>query len=207
MATPIFWQATHNDAMLLACDSALNVTEDEARGLFEIVTNFAAGEGMRTHFHDAYTWLLQCDDKPPITANPPHRMLHQSLFPHLKTIDKTLFWQRFITEVQMLLNGQSKVNGVWIWGAGSLPLPSNRLILVNSQETHDLAQRLSTKTDYVKNTPPTQNALLLFDSLNQDEWMSLQTELSHYAVNWYWNNLAYSSKPKSWFSRLMKRVR
>lgn len=205
VVSPVHWQATHNDAMLLACDSALNLNEDESRHLFDVFTRFAAEEGMQTYYHDAYTWMLRSDDKPIITASSPYQMLHQSLLPYLKAIDKTFFWQRFITEVQMLFHDQPTVNGVWIWGQGSLRAPSERLVLVNSQKTHAIAQILSTHTDYLNNTKLNKNALLLFDSLNQNELTSLQTQLNRYSVNWYWNNQAYSSKPRPWFLRLIKR--
>ncbi len=205
VVTPVHWQATHNDAMLLSCDSALNLNEDEARHFFGLFSRFAAEEGMQTYYHDAYTWMLQCDGKPMITASPPYQMLHQSLFPYLKSIDSTLFWQRFITEIQMLFHDQPIVNGVWIWGQGTLCAPSDRLLLVSSKKTQAIARILSTHTDDFSNAKLNKNALLLFDSLSQDELLLLQTQLSRYSVNWYWNNIAYSSKPRSWFLRLIQR--
>lgn len=206
VVTPIFWQATHNDAMILACDSKLNLQEKEARALFDKFSDFVKESGMRAYFHDAYTWLLQCDGKPSIQSIPPHRLLHQSFFPYLKALDPSLFWQRFITEIQMLFIGQAKVNGIWIWGNGDRPDPVNRFILVNNSKTHAFARLLSQHVDYLTHEEPTKRALLLFDSLDKEEEALLLAKLSHFNVNWYWNNVAYCSRAKSWFSRWIKRV-
>ena len=152
VVTPVYWHATHNDAMLMACDQHLNCTDEEARALFDVFTLFATSQGMRTYFHDSFTWLLQCDGQPLITASPPHALLHHSIFPHLKSLDSTFFWQRFLTEVQMLLGsrsgGKTSINGVWIWGGGALGSPSNRTILVHTQRQYDMAKLLSNRVSY-----------------------------------------------------------
>lgn len=206
VVTPIFWQASHNNAVILACDAKLNLLEEEARELFDKFSIFAKESGMQAYFHDRYTWLLECDGKPSTQSIPPHRLLHQPIFPHLKNMDSTLYWQRFITEIQMLFIDQKKVNGVWLWGNGDLHNPVNRCILVNDSKTHALAQLLSQRVNYFAHSKPTKKALLLLDSMNQEEENLLRAKLSHLHVNWYWNNVAYSSRPQSWFSRWIKRV-
>lgn len=120
IVTPVYWQATHNDAMIMTCGEALNLSEQQGIDLYNKFSCFVANDGMKTHYHDAFTWLLQTDGKPPIRSVNPYDIVLKSIGPYLKSLDSTLFWQRFITEIQMLFSGssshQSKVNGVWVWG-------------------------------------------------------------------------------------------
>lgn len=219
VVTPIHWQATHNDAMLMACDDALNCSDEQARATFEVFSTFAAEEGMQAYYHDRYTWLLQCDDKPSITALSPSALIHQSMFAHIQRLDTTLFWQRFLTEVQMLfaqsLSHASMINGVWIWGAGQLKAVSHRPILVSHIDQLDMARLLSssvTLSETMTNVllllktqlrgRELSNALMWFDSISPAEHEILSIQLKPYAVNWYWNNLAYHTKKSSWFTKI-----
>ena len=54
-----------------------------------------------------------------LNAKPVHHLLNKSLMPELAQLDKTMYWQKFITESQMFFASnpnQSLVNGLWIWG-------------------------------------------------------------------------------------------
>lgn len=208
VVSPIHWQATHNDAMLLACDRDLNCSEDDARCLFDKFSAFAAEDGMQTFFHDRYTWLLSIEDKPAIKSIAPHAFLHQSMFPHLKQLDDTFYWQRIITEAQMLFASQSSVsssvNGIWIWGSGVLEHRSNRPVLVTDERHFEMARLLSQHTHYyLKSEPIPKHALLWINSMSEAEWKHLAVELSHAHVDWHWNNTAYHTKKISWLSRLL----
>ena len=125
IATPVHWQATHNDAMIVSCGESLNLSESQGRALFQEFSNFVHGDNIKTHYHDACTWLIQADGKPDIISVSPHDIMHKSITPYLKSLDKTLFWQRLITEIQMLFSEarhqQASVNGVWIWSDAHLP--------------------------------------------------------------------------------------
>jgi hypothetical protein len=210
IVSPIHWQATHNDAMLLACDRELHCSEDDARCLFDKFSALAAEDGMQTFFHDRYTWLLSCKGKPAITSIAPHAFLHQSMFPQIKQLDETFYWQRFVTEAQMLFSAQSSissstlVNGIWIWGSGLLDRQSNRLLLVTDEGQCEMAKLLSQHTqNYIKSEPLPKHALLWINSLNERGLRQLAVELGHRDVNWYWNNLSYHTKKISWLSRLL----
>lgn len=215
VASPIFWQATHNDAMIVSSGDELNLSEKESRRWFVALAEFVAADNINLHYHDAHTWLLQYDARPLIFAKPVYKMHHQSMMPALKALDKTLFWQRFITENQMFFSGHvlnkariglHPINGLWIWGGGQLrervdtpmycagslaKLASLVSINVNDLET---TQRLA------------KNGVVLLKSLSADELLTLQTRLQKYTTHWYWNNVAYLSKPKSFMSRLMGRL-
>lgn len=220
VVTPIYWQATHNDAMLMACGRELNCSDAEARAAFDVFSSFAAEEGVEVFYHDRYTWLLKCDDKPAITALPPYALLHQSMFTHIQRLDTTLSWQRFLTEVQMLfaqrIGHSSMINGVWIWGSGQLNAPSSKLILVYHQKQLEMARLLSNNSHFVReyvgtrgnlNGRSLKNALLWCDSLSLEEHGQLKSQLMPYTVNWYWDNMAYHTKKSSWFTNIFSKDR
>lgn len=215
VASPIRWQATHNDAMLVASDEQLNLNDKDALELFDVFSNYAREKGFQTYFHDKYTWLIHGVDMPLISAIPVQGMIHQSIFPYLKALDKTSFWQQFITETQMLFNEPIQtldtkllVNGVWVWGAGSLRAPSSKKCMVSNKDDYALASLLSTQVNYFSVEPMSKNALLILGcSIKQDELEKLEHLLENYSVCWCWNNLKYTSLPKSWFARLLLTLR
>lgn len=208
VVSPTVWQATHNDVILQACSQQDGLTEVASRYLFDLFSTSAAAEGMQTVYHDADTWLLQCDDKPLISSLSVDALQNQSLFEHIKSLDNTLFWQRFITEIQMLfssnkMNGQiaTPVNGIWIWGAGQLDKLCDKLVLISSQKEEVLAKHLSTKIKMLSNKTISKHALILFEFTDENTLLELEHELRRYAVNWYWSNVAYHSKSTFRFLR------
>jgi hypothetical protein len=205
IASPVHWQATHNDAMIMACDEALNLSDDESRQWFSALSEFLCHDRIKLHYHDAYTWLIQFENPPPIHAKPVNLLLQKSMMLHLKALDVTLFWSRFITESQMFLSGHAlnksrdfPINGVWIWGEGRLKTRSSRAIVCGDEEGYALAELLSTRVSFYKPGEKTpRNALVLLPNLNaqQAAWFEKNR------VHWYWNNIQYITKPKSWFIR------
>ena len=211
--SPIHWEATHNDAMITAFGSALELSDKESHQWFDALSEFLAPLTYRLFYHDAYTWLLQCDGQPTITAKPIHNLLHQSMMPELKNLDETLFWQRFITETQMFFSthplnkarlGVHSINGLWVWGAGPLGAPVQKPLICNEPNLLKLSQLLSTKVisgQFPQN--PAKNSVLLLEDLNQPDRILLEEQFQSYTVRWYWNNMAYLTKPKRWWSRII----
>ncbi len=137
IASPIHWQATHNDAMITACYEDLDLSDEASRQWFAALADFLKYDNIKLHYHDAYTWLIQFEQSPPIHAKPVHTVLNQSMMQQLKTLDPTLFWSRFLTENQMFFSehplnktreGRYPINGVWIWGDEQLNEPGNGLL-------------------------------------------------------------------------------
>lgn len=233
MVSPIHWQATHNDAMIMACGDELQMSYDDAIVLFNVFAEFVAAENMTAYFCDPYNWLLRIDDKPTVSAKPVHFMLHQSMMPQLECLDESLYWQRFITECQMLFSAHSfnasrdecPINGVWLWGQGRLHKATNTRVLCNQPHLLPLAELVSHNVQIYDSTQLIQkNTVLLFDKptdaskscnkttesmvngehqdhLNQ-QIAALKKQLKQKTVHWYWNNIAYCTKPKPWWSRL-----
>lgn len=210
VVSPIHWQATHNDAMIVAAGDDLQLTELESQKWFEAFADFVSDEKISAYYHDASTWLIQLDGHPRITAKPVHSLLHQSMMPQLEALDTTFFWQRFMTESQMffsghalntLRNGRYPINGLWIWGGGVLRQPGKHAIVVNDQHTQSLAALLSTNVSlYSAEQSYPHDTLMLWSDL--ERLGDLQTKLTKQTVSWYWNNHVYQLKPKHWLRRL-----
>ena len=207
VVSPTAWQATHNDVILQTCSRQDGFTEEASRYLFDLFSTSATAEGMQTFYHDAFTWLLQCDGKPFISSLSVDRLQNQSLFGHIKALDSSLFWQRFITEIQMLFSShkmstetETPVNGIWIWGAGQLNKPSDRLILVSGQNEEALAKYLSTTIKTLSTNIISKRALILFEFTDERTLLDLEHGLRRYATNWYWNNVAFHTKSTFRFS-------
>ena len=216
VASPIHWQATHNDAMIIASGPSLQLTEQESRIWFAELSQFASIVDIHLHYHDAYTWLIQSDDKPPVTSKPVHQLHHQSMMPELKKLDETMFWQHFITENQMFFSDHPlnrarthspTINGLWLWGAGQLHGPVQTPLVCADEKLLRLAHVLSTNTTlYAPEHPIAKQSVLLFNELSLSERTAIETRLKKDSARWYWNNLAYLRQPKRWWSRFSKRV-
>lgn len=214
VVSPIHWEASHNDAMIASCGLDLQLSEEESQQWFTAFKEFVAAEDMSLHYHNAYTWLLQYDKKPPITAKPVYTLLHQSMMSALKTLDKTLFWQRFITECQMFFSAHPlnkerqflSINGVWFWGDGALRERTARSVICYDEKMIKIGNLLSTHVS-AHSAPLANNSLLMLDKLGEQEHDALLSQLQNYNVCWYWNNLSYSTKPKKWWSRLMEKMK
>jgi len=207
---PVHWQATHNDAMIIAFGNELALSEEESRALFNQISTFLQEDGLDLYYHDANTWLVNLKDKPSITSKPVWQMQNQSMMSVLATMDKSLYWQRLLTELQMLLNADTTkeqslrlpVNGVWFFGNGTFSWPVNRDIMTDDEQLLTHFSPALKPLDFDK--PIANNAILLInypEKINID-W--LETTLSKQKVSWFWNNIAYSTAKKSWWKWFAK---
>lgn len=201
IASPINWLASHNDAMIMASGPALQLTDDESRLWFDVLADFLKNDPIKLYYHDAHTWLIQPSEYVPIQSRPVHTLLQQSMMSQLHGLDATFFWQRFITENQMLFSehplnqtraGRHTVNGVWIWGDGQLNAPSSVPIVYDDEVGARFANILSTRTSaYQVGQKYSKETILL---------LSTPREFKQHTVRWYWNNIAYVSKKKRWWT-------
>ncbi|MGL5741618.1 MAG: hypothetical protein ACRCXC_03220 [Legionella sp.] len=192
--SPVQWEATHNDAMIFALGSGLQLQEDIVKSWFNVFSEYWAEEGISLHYHDPVTWLMSHDKKYPLNAKPVSRLLNQSLMPELAQLDTTMYWQKFITECQMLFASKpnsSPMNGVWIWGGAKL---KEKMSITICTDAHymPLAKMCSNNVTLYSHATPLkdQHILLLteFSMLSEHH----QEELKKMPVHWYWNNTAYT---------------
>ncbi|CAM3084691.1 Uncharacterized protein conserved in bacteria [Legionella steigerwaltii] len=206
--TPVHWEATHNDAMIVTLARNLQFEESESRAWFDLFSEYLAEEETTLFYHDAGTWLLSNNKKYSLNAKPPHHLLHQSLMPELIQLDNTMHWQKFITESQMLFASrpnQSLINGLWVWGNSKLDEKKTTNICVD-EHFFPFAQLCSTHVTLYRPgiTLKDYQILLLseFSSLSDQH----QEELKMMPVHWYWNNTAYSMSTGSWYARLWRKL-
>ncbi len=206
IASPVHWEATHNDAMLIAAGNELKLSDEESRLWFTEVADFLKADGFTPVYHDAGTWLFNTDSKPEINSQSLPTLLHQSLMPVFSSLDNSFYWQRLITEMQMYLSAHPlnlkrpnlPVNGLWFWGEGICDLQSKAIIsddpvlLSNGSAIESLASTTSFNKDQ----------LIIINDPKQIELCRLAEKIKQYKVNWYWNNCSYSCQPTSWWSRL-----
>lgn len=211
VATPIHWQATHNDAMIIAAGRDLALTEEASRFWFAEIAAFLSADGIKLHYHDANTWFFNMDNKPDIHSKSPHLMLHQSMMPILNTLDKTLYWQRLLTELQMFISGhhnppslenQLSMNGLWFHGNEPFSIPASRSILTNDE--HLLACFPNKIEPLTLDKKINKQALLMIQNDKKNTITDVQEYLRGYTVRWFWNNTAYKTQKLRCWNWLLK---
>ncbi|HAT3884513.1 TPA: hypothetical protein JBH76_08060 [Legionella pneumophila] len=204
--TPMHWQASHNDAVIVALDKDLRVTDEEVKYWFDLYSAYLAEEGMPLYFYDKYTWLLRVDDKPPLNAKPIYQVLNKSLMPELSQLDETMYWQKFFTESQMFFSSNARkslINGVWAWGSGKLKTKKTISICTDK---HFLAVAQAYSSNVTLYDPSVNvsgfDVVLLhgIDSLSELH----QVEIKKIPAHWYWNNCVLIKAKSHWFTRLWR---
>jgi hypothetical protein len=211
VATPIYWQATHNDAMIVAVGPELKLTAHLSQKWFQVLASFLSDIGIKMHYHDAETWLVCIEDKPNITSLSPYTLQHHSLMPIFATMDDTHYWQGVLTEIQMLLSNHSlnkdgsliPINGIWLFGAGYLsatnkPFVTNNQLLLDAFPT--TAQRLT--LDY----SPKQETIVFIDKIEDIDLNRLHDWQTQLTIRWFWNDMAYCTVRKNLLYRLWRHL-
>lgn len=206
--TPVHWEATHNDAMIVALGKDLQLTESDSKLWFDLFSEYLAEEGAVLHYHDAENWLIHTNQPYPLNAKPPQRLLHRSLMPELAQLDNSMHWQKFITESQMLFASkpnQSFINGLWVWGNSKLKEKQPLHICVDAH-FFPFAELLSTQvTLYTPEITLKEQQIILLSELSTLS-KPHQEELKKMSAQWYWNNTAYSVGSENWFVRLWRKL-
>lgn len=205
--TPIHWEASHNNASIIAIGNELGFSEDESRLVFAYVADFMAEQGIQLHYHDAQIWLMNIDDKVPIQSESVWAMRHQPMMSALQQMDGSLYWSRLMTELQMLLSAhpfnQSRkrdypVNGVWFYGDAFLDTDLLSKAHVITDDPTLMACFPQMAQAYTPGEPIGKNTILFL------------TENSNpvnckYPIRWFWNNIACLTTTSAWWKTLWKR--
>lgn len=198
VVSPINWQATHNDSMLVAAGYDFSINSQQSEMLFAKFSEFVKADGMELYKHDSVTWLLKVQDQPLLNAKSVYSVLHHSLFKELEYLDSSLYWQKFITMSQMFFSGLRlpddrniyPINGVWVWGGGHLERNTTQQIVALDDDALLIAKSISTNyCAYVNHPPISKDAIFIASSINSLEFLS-QRCLQKIKY-WYWNNQAY----------------
>jgi len=123
IVSPVHWEATHNNAMMVAAGEGLELSDEASKKLYTAFAAFLAEDNIQLHYCNASTWLLLCEREVAPKTQPLYIALQSSMHALLASLKSTPFWLRFMTESQMFLSGQVQgdaaypINGVWIWPA------------------------------------------------------------------------------------------
>lgn len=200
VASPIQWEATHNDAMIVAAGKELALDNDESKRLFHAFAEFTRDDNFQPVYHSANLWLICVDGRAPIQSPRPESIVHQSLMPLLAEMDKTLYWQRLFTEVQMFFNASvpdSLINGLWFWGAGALAsMP------VSTDDAALLELNLPGVRALSSGSVAEKNQTLVLSNPSEDELNYYIKQTQTQNTQWFWTNLAYQSQAKRWWRTL-----
>ncbi len=196
--SPVHWEATHNDALMTSGGEA-------SRDLFELFQAFVAEEGMQLYYHDASTWLLQCEAHPLPETKPLQQVLNHSMRPLLKALETEPFWLRFLTEAQMFLSQQAAfVNGVWFWGSSACRAPESRSLIVCEDEAWvSAASLISTDVQLYQTDMILPKKGICFVPMDTPELIKkLTATLEKQVIQWSFNDTVYTTKPKNLWARL-----
>jgi len=131
-ADPVHLRADATRVLLFDA-ATIGLADAEADELMALLNDTFGADGMRFHRgRGAARWYLTLPGAPPAGGASPTRLAGQPLEPGVAERRGLGELRRFVTEVQMLLHdcplneartaaGRAPINGVWLWGAGSLP--------------------------------------------------------------------------------------
>ena len=119
----------HGDQLVLADDSRLAVTPDEAREFVAALNSHFAAEGISFSAPRPQRWYLRSAKKPRLRTTPTSEAAGRNVEPLLPDGGDGARWRGIINEAQMLLHqhpcnearerqDQLAVNSVWLWGPG-----------------------------------------------------------------------------------------
>lgn len=204
VVSPIYWEATHNDAMIMADAGALAITPEDSCSLYDDMVSFFVEMGLTLHYHDAKTWLVNVDGQPDLHSQPPYLLLHQSMMPALNVMGTSFYWQRLLTEIQMYLSNhvlakKIGVNGLWFYGRGAFAFNGQIPILTDDESVRYLAPDTIQTLSFEK---PLNKSSILY--INDPEKIETMPDLNRFATRWFWNNIAYSIPPENWWKRLYR---
>ncbi|MFA6302236.1 MAG: hypothetical protein WC627_03775 [Legionella sp.] len=190
IVSPIHWEASHNDAMIVAL-----AQDTPDYKCFTVLKNHLAEEGIALIQYSPEIWLMCIDNKPALAAKPVYQLMHHSMMPELAALDKSMYWQKFITEAQMLFASvsiSSPINGVWVWG--NTPISAKKALKICAEEPfYSLLNDIEVEVSLYHPATAVEDYELLLINDYANLSASQKKQLQKGPVNWYWNNTAYGN--------------
>jgi hypothetical protein len=130
-ADPVHLAADLSDAVLLP-GTELGIDGAEAEALTAALNEHFREDGIEFQWRDPRRWYLHSEQMPDIATTPLPAVAGRPVQAFLPHGPDAGFWQRILTEAQMLLHvhevntvregaGRPTINGIWLWGEGVLP--------------------------------------------------------------------------------------
>lgn len=125
------------DQLYLSAFEILEVTQSEADAVVAELNRLYADEGWKFAAPSPQRWYLRLPQPLAMQTIPTQAAMGCRVGEVLPKGDDALYWQRVMTEIQMVLhssqvnarrseNGLLEINSLWFWGGGELPLAGVR---------------------------------------------------------------------------------
>jgi hypothetical protein len=135
-ADPVHLRADR-DQVLLYDFQPLDIAPEEAQGLAAEFNRFFADEGWHLDALSPTRWYLRLPEDPQIRTYDLAEVAGQPMGHFLPSGRRGQRWHSVLNEIQMLFHaseinqrriqaGKPVINGVWLWGGGTLPSPPGR---------------------------------------------------------------------------------
>jgi hypothetical protein len=129
--------------LLLRPPDSLQLSLTEARALITDINLHWREEGLEIQALSSTHWYLHLPEAPNLHTTPLDQMNGEYLTPHLPRGADARHYLKLINEVQMLMHshpvnltreseGRLEVNGLWLWGGGTLPVSKSQFDLIAS---------------------------------------------------------------------------
>lgn len=176
-ADPVHLHADLDRLRLFGAEQ-LDPGAEEAETLVHLLNAHFASEGLRWSAPHPQRWYLHLDHAPQLSAPPLHAVLGEPLSRDQLRGPESMSWARRQTEAQMLLHAstvnaqrppQATINGVWFWGAGSMPDAASESVPAVLIGDHPLLRGLARWAGCTHQTvssaepPASDHAWLLYD--------------------------------------------
>ncbi len=211
IVSPVHWEATHNDAMIVACGKALELNDEEGHQWFEGLKKFTEEDGWTWYYHDAYTWLVQSATHPLPSGKPVYHMIHYSLMPAIQALDKHGYWQKIFTELQMFCSATSifkkesnPVNGVWFWGMGQFAPHAMKRVITDDAQLYQWCQMKGQAALYFSDTVHFhKDDILAINQASSLDLPNVKRAIKHNNTRWFWLDEHYEQHKTSWWRNLL----
>jgi len=188
--------------LILRPSANLQLSMSEANALITDINLHWQREGWQIQATSPTRWYLRLSETPNLRTTPLDQMAGDYLTPNLpRGADARLFLNR-INEVQMLMHSHSVnlareeearpvVNGLWLWGGGTLSPSKKRIDLCAGDqfEMQALAQTagspFSSPPATLSDLSPCNNALIALTQPMRNWDGNLETQLAQLEQNWF----------------------
>ena len=203
LASPIHWEATHNDAMIVA-EGARHCSSEDLTHFFQVFQGFLERDDLLVRQITPGLWLFDAKQLQVCPVPSLDAVMHRSLQEYLQMMSTE--WRTWFTEIQMLFHSAFPgtnpiINGVWPWGAGAFQLPNQLHCLGEFSDFN------TTVWDPSQALPKSGVLLVSAEHASIIENLIKQKKAKHMAITWWWTNKNYQVLPdslwatiKSWFS-------
>jgi hypothetical protein len=127
-ADPVYLQ-TDNARIIMLGNNYLNINQEEAAALGEIVRPLFETVGMELEISHPKRWYLHLRENPCVAFHSLHEVLGHDIHAYLPDAKR---WRSLLNEAQMALHessinkarearGEWPINSLWFWGGGILP--------------------------------------------------------------------------------------